>query len=114
MARFNTAQFDSLYLTEDGTSTGTGDKCEVLGLDALDSAWTGTNLIPISGKPFSFDLENDGAGLPLVIKPYVVTPTFKTALRTLFDAAIAADSTIRVLIAGDTGSFDLNCKPKRG
>jgi hypothetical protein len=112
MARFNLIQIGTLYLTDDETSTGLKAKTTVSGLDDLLNAYTGATVIPISGKPFNFTRVNDGAGVFLQLKPYVVDSDLLSDLNDLFNTALAGDSTINVVITGDTGSFDLECKPR--
>lgn len=112
MSRFNSIQLGTIYLTDTGLDTGRGCKCEVSGLDELISSKAGATVIPISGKPFNFVRDNDGAGVSLTIKPYVLTQAVYSDLKDAFDAALSSDSTVQVIIDGDTGTFDLDCKPR--
>jgi hypothetical protein len=112
MARFNKVQLDAIYLTDDESGTGLRCKSEVTGLDELFSAYTGATQIAISGKPFNFTRENDGAGVLIVVKPFVVSTDLRDDLKTLVDGALAADITFQTVFTGDNGIFDLNCKPR--
>jgi hypothetical protein len=111
MARFNSVSLDSVYLTDDGTSGGIGCKCEISGIDGLKSSYAGNVVTAVDGTPHAFILPNIGQGVPLVIKPYVITSALLGSLNSLFNTAISGDAAINVLIAGDTGSFDLSCIP---
>lgn len=112
MARFNEIQIGSLYLTDTGLVGGVKCKSEVDGLDALLLNYTGAVIIAADGTPHAQIADNtEGKGAPIAIRPFVLTTSVFTSLKTIFNTALAGGTSINVIITGDTGTFNLQCLP---
>jgi hypothetical protein len=112
VARFNTVQIETLYLTETGLSGGIPCKVEVSGLEALMLAYSGSVAIAADGTPYSFVQSNaEAQGSPIAILIEHLTTGVLSSLKTLFNAAIGGGTTLTVVINGDLGNFSLECQP---
>lgn len=112
MARFYTVKIGTLYLTDDGTLSGTPCKFpQIAGLDGLDSDYNTAIVLAADNTPHVFATENDGRGVSLRFPPTTITADVRDSLKTIFNAAILAVTTINVLIEGEPGNYDLECVP---
>lgn len=111
MARFNTIKIGSVWLTDDGLSGGKPCKTEVSGVDRLRPTRTGFTRTALSGQPYNFVMPNEGKGVVLVIRPYVLTESVFNQLQNGLDGSTQSGVAINVTLNGDTGDFDLECAP---
>lgn len=111
MARYNTIQIDSIYLTSTGLSNGSPCKSSVEGLDALSLDYQGQTVIALDGTPYNQYTTNNKRGLPLKIKLSQLSETVLESLIALMDSTISGATTNLIRITGDTGDFVLNCLP---
>jgi hypothetical protein len=111
MARFNAIQIGSVYLTEDGTSGSTGVKSEVPGLEGLYSGYTGATVDSIGGPSWNFSRENLGKGVRIEIRPESIPKTVLDLVKAALDAVTPTNGTVRCVFTGDTGTYDVDCKP---
>jgi hypothetical protein len=115
MAEYYKVQIDGLWLTSDGlepVEPNLACRVDVDDLSGLAMAHVGPIVKAITGKPWKFLSENTGAGVDLVIKPFVIRPDVLQGLVDLFDTANASDSLVNlVLNAGELPDRDLQCRP---
>ena len=109
--KYNLIQLNSIYLTNDATSTGTPCKTSVSGLDALTFDFTGVTVLALDGTPYNQVFDNYKKGLPLTIKITQTTDTRLDELASLLTTLVTAESSVLVQITGSTGDFTLNCLP---
>lgn len=108
MAEYNLIAIETLYLTDDGTVTGTPCRTEVKGLAELGTAMRRT-LIQCIGPP-QVQLFDNLIGEPIQITVFVLQKTEYDSLITMIDAADSGSSTLTVSFSGgDLGDFDLEC-----
>lgn len=112
MARFNTVQIETLYLTETGLAGGIPCKLEVSGLEALLLAYQGSTAIAADGTPYAFVQSNaEAQGSPISVRIETITAAVLSSLKTLFNAALAGSTTLTVTVNGDLGNFSVGCQP---
>jgi hypothetical protein len=101
----------SVVLSDDGTGAGRACLTKVDGLAQLFLAREGNTRIPLSGVPYNFTRAISGANVKLISKPFVVSETVLSALKTLIDTAAAASSAIAVKVEQGPGAANLDCDP---
>lgn len=111
MAEFYAVKFGTVYLTDTGLVGGQPCRTDVTGLDNLQLAYAGNEAKSADNTPYMFMQDFGGQGSVLKISPAVMSAAVMSALKTLIEAAIAGNTTINVTLAGDTGSYDLECLP---
>lgn len=112
MARFNTVQIETLYLTDTGLVGGIACKVDVSGLDGLVLGYSGNVALAADGTPYAFVQSNaEAQGSPLAIRIETLTTAVFSSLKTLLNSAIAGGTALTVVINGDTGNFSLECLP---
>lgn len=111
MSDYNLIQIGDTYLTDSGEVDGMPCRVDVSGLDALQFDFTGAQVLSANGNPYSFIVENSGAGLPIEIRPFAVMKDVFDDIRAEIQAAVDGDTAIVIKISGATGTFDLDCIP---
>lgn len=101
----------SLYLTEDGMSTGARVISDVSGIDALKEAYIGPVRTALSGKPFSFVRENTGAGVLVKIHFNRIPSDMLDDIISLNDASKAGDADIALAISGGPDDVAVDVRP---
>jgi len=111
MARFNEVQIGSVFLTETGDDGDTGVKSDVTGLEGLYSGYTGSTVDSIGGPSWNFSRENLGEGVRIEIRPESIPKTVLDLVKAALDAVTPTNATVQCVFTGDTGTYDVNCKP---
>jgi hypothetical protein len=83
----------------------------VPGLEALYSSYTGATVDSIGGPSWNFVRENLGQGKRIEIKPESIPKTVLDLVKAALDAVTPTNGTVRCIFTGDTGTYDVNCKP---
>ncbi|HEY0048193.1 MAG TPA: hypothetical protein VGB68_02830 [Pyrinomonadaceae bacterium] len=110
MSRFYKIQLDSIYLTSDGTETGTPCKLEVPNAAALMLPFTGTTVPAADGTPVTQILESV-KGIAFEIKINVLTADVWEDVKTLIITALENSDTIEITATGDAGDFTVEAEP---
>lgn len=108
MADYNTVQIDTLYLTDDGTSSGQACLVEIPNLSALRPRYRRT-VIPVIGGPPQVQLFDNLIGEAFTMTIFLLHSDEYESLLTIIDTADTNTDTINVKIAGEHGDFDLEC-----
>lgn len=101
----------SLYFTDDGTGAGAACLTKVDGLAGLFLAHQGATRVPLSGVPFNFVKQNLGKGVRIISKPFSVSESVLSSLKTIIDTANTGASVIAVEISGGPMAVNLDCDP---
>lgn len=107
MADYNRVQIETLYLTDDGTVSGTPCLVTVSGLASLRPAKRQT-VIQCIGVP-QVQLFDNLIGESFTMNVFLLGTTQYESLITAIDAAHTAGDTMNVVIEGELGDFDLEC-----
>lgn len=108
--RFYTIRFDSIHLTEDGTSGGTPCKLSVAGADALLRTRTGQTAQAADGTPY-VQIVAFTSGKILEIQISTVLADVWADLTALVNTALENSATINLVGVGDIGDFNVNAQP---
>lgn len=108
--RFYEIQIGDIYLTDDGTISGTPCKLEIPNLEDLLTPVVGAVVYAASGKPVIQSVPWS-KGKPFEIQIEVLTKAVWDDLKTLINTAQSADTSFSVIGTGDTGNFSLSAKP---
>jgi len=108
---FYLVKIGSIWLTDDGTGAGAACLTKVEGLAGLFLAHQGNTIKATGGKPYNFTIENEGKGINLITKPFVVTSDVLLDLKTLIDDSNSNGTAIEVQISEGPGSQNLDCDP---
>lgn len=114
MAEYYQIDFNSdIYFTDTGQPPPLGSpcRCKVTGLDALTLLYAGSIAVSANGTPYLFKIPHAGQGTIIQIAPFVLTKNVLDDITALINEVIEDDVTIRVNIAGDIRTYDLNCMP---
>lgn len=110
MADYNLVKIGDVCLTNDGLETGMPCRTEVRGTAALKHVKTGIIRRAADGTPYRYSMPNEGKGLTVVIILPVTEDTVMDSVVAENNDAMNAQTTVRVVIQGDTGDFDLQCE----
>jgi hypothetical protein len=109
--RFYRLQIESVYLTEDGTVTGTPCKMIVQGAEALRVLYSGQTAPSANGTPHTVAFSIGTLGRQLVITIEILPSDVFDDLVTAINGAIENNSTITLTGTGDYGDFSLEAVP---
>lgn len=107
MIRFNTIQIDGVYLTSDGTDTGTEYISLVSGLTPMKLTTPRLVRRAIDGTPRAQFRPKKGYEIGVNI-PLIKTSDYDDLIDAL-NATEAADQDHACMFTGDKGTFDLTC-----
>lgn len=108
---YNLIQLGSIYLTFNGLSSGDACRTIVTGLDFAGLAKDVQITNAADGTPYASIGDGAGIGSPIKIQPAVIASSVFNSIKTAYNSAIAANTNIRAIFTGDTGTFDINCLP---
>jgi hypothetical protein len=109
MIQYPLISIAGIYLTEDGTSTGTKYVSSVDGLDQFFTTYARNIILAIDGTPYVQRLAVRGASIAINV-PTMVNTDFET-IRAALDAADTAGQTVTVNITppDSSRSYRLTC-----
>lgn len=110
MARYNLVNLETIYFTKTGLVGGVRCRTNVIGLDALKLTKTGRNEFDAEGNAYVFLVDKKSQLIRIEIE-YITKAVFD-ALVALIQAALNAETTLSLGIAGDLGTFALETVPK--
>lgn len=101
----------SIYLTDDGTSTGRPCKNTIENLQSLLTPISGNTTVADDGSPFTEKPLTSGKGRPFVIViPWSRTAVY-TSIKTLIDYCVAQGTAVRVVGTNGPAGFDVDASP---
>jgi hypothetical protein len=107
---FYLVKIGTVNLTDDGTGTGAACLNQVQGLSSLFLARNGNTIKACDGTPRNFTFENEGKGVNLITKPFVIKSDVLDDLKTLINASFGG-SDIAVQVSDGPGAANVDCKP---
>lgn len=110
MSRFYIAQIDTIFLSSDGTNTGTPCKLQISGADDLITPITGRAEPSANGTPI-FQNFAWTAGKQFEINIETINAEQWDALKTLINDSLAENETFTVTGTGDAGNFSVTAAP---
>lgn len=111
MARFYTLQIGSVYMTSTGASDGRPLRLRIDGLGALRTSYAGVTRSGADGTPYTTAINNGTKGRPLSVRIDFLPAAVFELLVTAINNAIAGNTTITLVGAGDLGEIDLAAVP---
>ena len=107
---YNLIKFgSSLYLTEDGLSTGTRLISTVTGLEAFQLDSRVQTIKALSGK--AYQQYSDVVDAPLTITVPLIETSMHNSIVAVMQAAITGLTTFQLVINGEFGNLSFNAKP---
>ena len=108
--RFYAIQIDTIFLTSNGSNTGTPCKLTVSNVEDLLTNVIGA-AVPTVGGNVVFQLVPFTRGKQFDIQIEVLNLAQWNDLKTLINSRLAADTSFTVSGTGDTGNFSVSAKP---
>lgn len=109
--RFNSVQINSIYVTKDGLSGGEKCKLTVSGLDLLKKSKSASVKKALDGTPHRRTVDFGGRGFDISILVETVLEDVFDAVNGEINDAIDNEDNLSLVIAGDTGTFNLTVIP---
>lgn len=107
---YNLIKFgSSLYLTEDGLSTGTRLISTVTGLEAFQLDSRVQTIKALSGK--AYQQYSGVVDVPITINVPLIQTSMHNAIVAVIQAAITGSTTFQLAINGEFGNLSFNAKP---
>lgn len=111
MSLYNSVQIGAWYLTDDGTEDGIPAKADVTNLDKIFSQLRGNTMQAADDTAHTFVHDYAPQGAIIVITPLVEFMDNLSELSTILEAAAIAGTAIPCVFDGDTGVYEVDCKP---
>lgn len=109
--RYNLVQIGDVYLTSDGTSSGTPCRVRVSNIGKLTSRYQGQVVKAADGTPYLQTIDSVGQGTDLDIVITAINLNELKSLINYIDQAVEESQLISVVISGLAGTFYLDCLP---
>jgi hypothetical protein len=110
MSRFYEIQIGGVYLTEDGTASGTPCKLSVENVEDLLTTVAGNAQLSANGTPI-FQLVEWTAGKQFAVRVSTLTKDVWLDLVELLNTALEEEDALSITGSGDTGDFTVSAKP---